>query len=272
MFRKDKEIKQLNLLSNSFSLLNESALKIYKDENHWHNQFRIQVVERIDEELFRPLFCQDNGAPNASIRVLVGMMILKETRSWSDAQLFENCQFNSLVRASLGIFNIDDPIPSPSTYYLLRSKMVEWENEGNAGLMKQVFQHITHSQIMEFKVNGKTIRMDSKLLGSNIAWLNRYELIHESIRLALRDCKHNVNQILSETDKQVLQEIKQETASSVTYRHNATELETKISRLGPVIYTIIRHFKNSSHKSLKILEQVFYENYEVIDEAVNSSS
>jgi len=126
----------LNLFANSFSLLNASALKVYQDENHWHNQFRVQVVERIDEELFRPLFCQDNGAPNASIRVLVGMMILKETCNWSDAQLFENCRFNSLVRAALGIFNIDDPIPSPSTYYLLRSKMVEWEKEGNKDLMK----------------------------------------------------------------------------------------------------------------------------------------
>ncbi|MCL2063687.1 MAG: hypothetical protein FWG98_04880 [Candidatus Cloacimonetes bacterium] len=36
-----------------------------------------------------------------------------------------------------------------------------------------------------------------------------------------------------------------------------------------MIYTIIRHFKNSSRNSLKILEQVFYENYEVIDETVN---
>lgn len=33
----------------------------------------------------------------------------------------------------------------------------------------------------------KQVRMESKLLGSNIAWYSRYELIHETLRLFISD-------------------------------------------------------------------------------------
>jgi hypothetical protein len=91
------------------------------------NKFRSEVIERIDEGLFIPLFHHNFGAPNASIRVLISMMILKEANGWSDSQLFSQCQFNILVRSALGLFNLDDAVPSDSTYYLLRKKIVEWE-------------------------------------------------------------------------------------------------------------------------------------------------
>jgi hypothetical protein len=54
--------------------------------------------------------------------VLVGMMILKEARGFSDAELFEECRYNLLIRSTLGLFNIDDTVASESTYYLLRTK------------------------------------------------------------------------------------------------------------------------------------------------------
>ncbi|HBH83489.1 MAG: hypothetical protein A2X05_03920 [Bacteroidetes bacterium GWE2_41_25] len=47
---------------------------MYKDEQAWHNQFRKQVTMRIDENIFRPLYCQGNGTPNAPVCVLVAMM------------------------------------------------------------------------------------------------------------------------------------------------------------------------------------------------------
>ena len=48
---------------------------------------------RVDETVFSVLYTRGKGAPNASLRVLVGMMILKEGQGWSDEQLFENCNF-----------------------------------------------------------------------------------------------------------------------------------------------------------------------------------
>ncbi|MCL2313384.1 MAG: transposase, partial [Firmicutes bacterium] len=152
-------------------------MRDYEDKYKWHNQFREQATQRIDEDLFRPLFCEDFGAPNASIRVLIGMMVLKEAHGWSDSQLFEHCKYNLLVRSALGFMNIDDPVPASSTYYLLRRRIVSWEKEGHGNLIEKMFAQATKSQAIEFQIYGNKIRMDSKLLGSNIAWYNRYELV-----------------------------------------------------------------------------------------------
>jgi hypothetical protein len=69
--------------------------------------------------------------------------------------LFEECRFNLLFRSALGLLNLNDPLPVPSTYYLLRSRIVDWENEGNENLIEKVFSQVTKSQAIDFQVNGK---------------------------------------------------------------------------------------------------------------------
>ena len=39
-------------------------MKKYEDNQMLHNQFRLQVTSRIDETVFRPLFCENFVAPN----------------------------------------------------------------------------------------------------------------------------------------------------------------------------------------------------------------
>lgn len=101
----------------------------------------------------------------------------------SDEKIFENSRFNMLTRSALGLINADDSVPTESTYYLFRKKVNEYAKEKNENLFDVVFSALTKKQCLEFNVSGKRIRMDSKLLGSNIAWLSRYELVHETLRL-----------------------------------------------------------------------------------------
>ena len=89
MYRRSSKTSRLGLFSSVDPLLKGKALKVYNDAGKWHNRFRIRVTNRIDEDIFSPLFHENFGAPNASIRVLIGMMIMKEARGWSDARLFE---------------------------------------------------------------------------------------------------------------------------------------------------------------------------------------
>ncbi len=91
--------------------LENSSTKVYTDENYWHNQFYKEIVLRIDENLFSRFYSDGMGASNASIKVLTGMMLMKEAFGWSDSQLYEQCQFNLLVRSALGLVNINDKLP-----------------------------------------------------------------------------------------------------------------------------------------------------------------
>jgi hypothetical protein len=78
MFRRSNKSSQPKLFSNTHSLLTGKSLKVYEDNTQWHNQFRVHITQRIDEELFRPLFHENFGSPNAPIRVLIAMMVLKD--------------------------------------------------------------------------------------------------------------------------------------------------------------------------------------------------
>ena len=97
MFKKSNREPQLDAFTSVPTMLESLASKQYSDQGHWHNQFREQVVMRIDESIFGVLFNNTIGAPNASVRTVIGMMILKESFGWSDSQLFEHCRFNLLV-------------------------------------------------------------------------------------------------------------------------------------------------------------------------------
>ena len=67
---------QLSLLESRF-LVNEK--KRQRLERSWAQIFREKILPLIDEEEFRECFDPGNGRPNTSIRMLVGLHILKES-------------------------------------------------------------------------------------------------------------------------------------------------------------------------------------------------
>lgn len=268
MFRKSNKHSQLDLLSSPSSFLQGTSLKEYENRTGWHNQFCSQVTQRIDEELFLPLFKDGIGAPNSSIRVLVGMMILKEGQGLSDAKLFEECRFNLLTRRALGLFNLDDSLPASSTYYLLRKRIVEWEKAGHTNLIEEAFAQVTQSQAIEFQVNGKKIRMDSKLLGSNIAWYSRYELVHETLRKAYPDIQSELCHLsLSAPERALLESIRCESGDKVVYRSSKEEVESKMGVMGIFIYKLLCQL-GASHpsESIQTLYHVFHDQFQFVKE------
>lgn len=116
MFKESDKNTQYDMFGSASSILVGESLKEYNDK-------RDQVTNRIDESIFKVLYDNNMGAPNASISTFMSMMILKEAFCWSDAVMYDNCRFNILVHCAIGLSNLTDPIADPSTYYLLRSRM-----------------------------------------------------------------------------------------------------------------------------------------------------
>ena len=100
------------------------------------------------------------GAPNASVRILVAMSILKEGFGCSDEDLFEKCEFDLLARKALGLELLDDKLPSLETYYLFGRRLADYEQRTGANLMERCFEHVTEEQIKLFKISGNSVRMD----------------------------------------------------------------------------------------------------------------
>ena len=181
------------------------------------------------------------------------MMILKEAEGLSDQKLFENCRFNMLVRSAIGLFNADDAIPTESTYYLFRKKINDYAKENNENLLDQVFFDITKKQSIEFQVSGKSVRMDSKLLGSNIAYLSRYELVHETLRLFYKYVNKKTYKF-DKTIKEELDKLLKFKGNKIVYSHTNKEIKLKFQELGKLIYRILPLFSHLTELSRKNID------------------
>jgi hypothetical protein len=258
MFKESDRNAQLDIFSTPAEHLRGSSQKFYLQDDSWHNIFRDNVLSHIDEQIFSVLYCKDNGTPNASIRVLVAMMLLKEGQGWSDDQLFENCNYNLLVRSALGLLTLDDTVPVASTYYRFRSNIVNYNKEHDTDLFKECMQSITKSQMVEFNVSGKQIRMDSKLMGSNIAWYTRYELVHETLRLFIKERREYIyKRSLSKDDFELIESIEGESGDKVVYYSTKSEIDARFLALGNLMYRFIRLFKIYPGGQYDILKTVF---------------
>lgn len=252
------------MFSTPSTQMGKREAKKYDDPAAWHNRFYANVTSQIDETIFAPLFKQGNmGAPNASIRVIIGMSIIKEGFGCSDEDLFDKCQFDLLVRKALGLVSLSDVSPSIDTYYLLRRRICEYENQYGVNLMEKSFEQLTGDQLSTFKISGKSVRMDSKLIGSNIAWYSRFEIIHNTFRGFIKGLGDRGMLLLNpRLRKQVLLFL-EEDARKMVYRLNSETLGEKISSLGELIYQVLKRLAETT-TGYDLLHRVFHEQYEVV--------
>ena len=261
MFKTSSANPELNLFTDPASLLNKREKKRYDSELEWHSQFFRNVTSKIDEGVFRPLYTKKHfGCPTKHIRQLVAMNILKEGAGCSDEQLFENCRYNLLWRKALGLFNLSDECPSEASYYLFRGKICEYElkSEDHVNLFELCFNKLTAYQVKAYRVSGNVVRMDSKLISSNIAWYSRYEIIHETLVKSVEDA--DVLKVKDQMIRQRLAEFLAEDAEKTVYRTDSEMMGKHLVDLGIVIHALL---KTVSDTAMMLLRRVFDEQYEV---------
>ena len=247
--------------------------KLRESPHSWHNVFYKEVVSRIDESLFSELYHERMGRPNACIRILIGMMILKEGNGWSDEQLYTECRFNIMVMRSLGLYNMDDDVPAESTYYEFRRLLGEYYEDHQRDLMKEVFIKITTDQVAIHGVSGKKIRLDSKLINSNIAKSNRLHLIVEAVRKYVSGKPLNeMRTHMDASSYEILEALQTKSTSNLTYPLNAHQKKEMLVSMGQIIGVLLEHGKGSVEESYVLLKRIYEEQYEQKDNDENDDS
>ena len=270
MFKKSSTNKQFDLFNSPSDLMCGRESRVYDDPSAWHNKFFREVTSNIDEEIFRPLFAEDredkkDGRPNAPIRILVAMSILKEGSGCSDESLFENCCFNMLYRRALGMVTLKEQCPSIDSYYMLRRRMTKYEEETGTDLFDKCFKGITRKQALEYRISGKAVRMDSKLISSNIGWYSRYEIIHETLCKSVEKCE--IERIENQLIREQALEFLSEDARKTVYRTDSETMAKRLLTLGIVIDHILSH---SLPDEKPLLRRVFSEQYEKAEDGTVS--
>ena len=263
MFKKTDPNPQLDMFTAPVMQLGCRASKKYSDPKAWHNQFYSLVTTKIDEEIFKPLFPEGkkSGRPNASIRVLVGMSILKEGYGCSDEDLFEKCEFDLLTRKALGLELLTYVTPSIDTYYLFRRRICEYEQKHGIDLMQKCFEQVAGDHVRMLKISGKCVRMDSKLIGSNIARQSRYELIHTTL---VKFLKANNLSVLSPEQQEQAKGYLEEDSSKTVYRSDADTLQNRLALIGGFIMEVLAAYQDTA-PVYGLLHRLFDEQYTVED-------
>ena len=275
MFRKSKPSTAPNLFEGYSQQLGGRKLKKYEDQNSWHNVFYKEITSKIDEQPFEVLYSNQMGRPSKSIRILLAMLILKEGNDWTDEQLFEACNFNILVGCALGLSNLSDQVPSPATYYNFKAKLVTHHQTTGIHLLEEVFYNLTKSQILTYQVSGKNIRMDSKLLQSNIAKVTRLQLSIQVLTKFYKSLSIEERSYLVPSTQVRLEDLIKKTASEHTYRLNKKSAKAQLIAFGELIYQLVMLYKNismngASQKNYDLLNQLWTDHFELIEHSNDS--
>jgi len=133
----------------------------------------------IREELFAGLFHDDNGRPNRPVKLVVGVLLLKEFNDLTDMDALEQLEWNLQWQHALGL--------TPDEAHLAQKTLHNFR----VGLMKMdggylLFKEVTDKILAVLGTNTKRQRLDSTHIISNVARLTRLGLFCETIRLFLR--------------------------------------------------------------------------------------
>ena len=265
MFKKSKRSTNPSLFSGISQHLHGRKVKQLEDPNAWHNCFYREVTSRIDENIFSPLYVEDNGRPNSSIRILVSMLILKDGNDWTDEQLFDSCSFNLLVSYALGLSNLSDNIPSPATYYNFKLALLKYEQEKGINLLGKCFQHLTKDQILRYEVSGASVRMDSKLIHSNVAKNTRLQLCLGVLSKFYKSLSSQSINLLSSSDKELLEEISSKSIEQYTYRLNKQSASERLETCGELIFRLLDLYQSLTSEAYNLLKRLWAEHFELVD-------
>lgn len=256
MFVENPNDSQLDLYSTPEFYMSTRQLNKFDDEKSWFNLFYKHVFLKIDETIFKDLYSNGVGRSNSPVNVLVCMQQIKEGQGWSDQQLEEALLFNLAFRRALGFMNLNDPVPAMSTFYEFRAKVNRYNEENGRHLMHEAFHDLSRKFVELLELSGTSIRMDSKLLDSNIANMSRYEIVWNT----LKKSRKNLLQLgLKPKLQKRLEEMLSEEAKQTVYKSNSDAISKKLQKIGQLVYDILVSLKIQEG----ILHRVFHEQFSV---------
>jgi hypothetical protein len=173
MFR--KRDPQGSLFQSSLLLPPAKAQRL---QDSWAEVFRTRALPLIDEALFAPLYCPDNGRPNRAVQTVFGVLLLKDMYDLTDEQALEQLEFSLLWHHALELTPDEAHLPQ-KTLHNFRAALMQHELE------RLAFARITDAILAELGTQVRRQRLDSTHVLSHIAVLTRLGLFCETMRLFL---------------------------------------------------------------------------------------
>lgn len=261
MFKENKSHFQISFFGME-NILNPNYLKGLHESSEAF--FYKTIFCNIREEDFKVLYSADDASrPNAPVNVLVSSIILKHKYNWSDAELFQNINYNILIKYALGLDKLDDIPFDESTYYNFLKRLSKHNAETGINLLEKVFDSLTSKQIKDLNLKTDIQRTDSMQACSNIRQYTRLQLL---IEVLLRFWR-----LLSEADKELLNDQMSGyigiSSGKYLYRLKADQMGDELTKISKIYHFISKEIlpKYLELEYSQIFERVYNEHFVIID-------
>jgi hypothetical protein len=238
MFRRTSPQRSL------FSVENQMAdEKRRRLEKSWAHVFRRKAIPLIDEDRFAKYFCVDNGRPNKSIRLIVGVLALKEVFDLTDEEALEQLEFNAAWQYALDVLP-EDAHTCQKTLHNTRERLLG-DDEG-AGL----FESTTASLISISSLKTGRQRQDSTHIVSNIRLLTRLGLFVQTITMFLRQLRDEHPRIYADVAEEMSERYLEREGYFADAR--ASEARRRVEQSALDVYWLVTRF--GENRSVKTME------------------
>ena len=153
--------------------------KMERLEDSWAGEFRENILPLIDEDKFAEFYDPDQGAPNTSVRMLVGMLFIKDMDDLKDREILEHLEWHAQVQYALGVQPHEAHV-SRKTLYTFRANVM------NSGKGRTLFDDIADGIQKLGNVKLGRQRTDSAHIVSNMMKLERLGLFVKTIEQFLK--------------------------------------------------------------------------------------
>lgn len=227
----------------------------------WAGVFRLLALPMIQEELFAPMYCEDNGRPNAPVQIVLGVLILKELFDLTDQEALDQLEYNLLWHYALRL-TPEEAHLCQKTLHNFRARMMAYE----AG--PGVFRDVT-GQILE-ALGTKTgrQRLDSTHISSNISRLTRLGLFCETNRLFLHAVRRKHPILYRRAPEGVRARYLKDDGEATAYQDaRSSDSRRRLAVCARDLYRLIDVFRGTAAAKLEeygLLERLFHDQCEAV--------
>jgi len=204
-----------------------------KPSKSWYNKFFEDVTSRINEGVFSIIADEENEKPNNSVRVLIGLLILKEVFDYSDYELFEKVKHEFSFQKALG----QKGLVSSKVYTSFCHRLYRYERQNGRNLISECFIAINGKRIINVQRQNNEVKVDSVSIFIHIAHQVMYGLMAKALDKCIQNRKHELGVILKKRVEDVLRE-----SQNVTLESRADELKVRLQNLGKLSHEVLRRY------------------------------
>lgn len=220
------------------------AAKAQRLRASWAEPFRARALPLIDEDLFAPLYCDDNGRPNRPVQTVFGVLLLKEMFGLTDAEALEQLEFSLLWHHALELTPEEAHLPQ-KTLHNFRARLLA--HDGG----RMAFAATTDRILEALGTQVSRQRLDSTHVISNIAVLSRLGLFCETIRHFLSTIKAEHPRLYGRVPERLRGRYIKEDGSATAYQDApSVEGRRRLSVCGRDLYRLCQLFGGTAAEAL----------------------